>query len=130
VTLDHALEVVERARKQAAEMGIAVSVAVVDAGGHLVAFCRMDGTAFMTVEVARSKAWTAASTKIPTSMLNGILGGDVAFLTGAAAATDGRFLTSPGGAPVSVGDEVVGGVGVSGGSGEQDAAVAEAAAGA
>jgi uncharacterized protein GlcG (DUF336 family) len=129
MTLDQALEVVERGRKAATEAGIAATIAVVDTGGHLIALGRMDGSAFMTVDVATAKAWTAASVKIPTSMLHGFVAGDVAFLSGAAAATGGKFLASPGGAPVVIDGEVVGGVGVSGGSTDQDAQVAEAAAG-
>jgi uncharacterized protein GlcG (DUF336 family) len=128
MTLDQALEVVERGREAASKLGLSVSVAVVDAGGHLVAFGRMDGTAFMTVDISIAKAWTAASAKIPTVLLHGVVGGDVGFVAGAAAATGGRFLPTPGGAPVVIDGEVVGGVGISGGSVEQDAQIAAAAA--
>jgi uncharacterized protein GlcG (DUF336 family) len=88
----------------------------------------MDGTSFMTPEIAIAKAWTAAAAKIPTGVLGGALAGETAFLTGAGIATNGRFIASAGGVPVTVDGQVVGGVGASGGSIEQDGAVAEAAA--
>jgi uncharacterized protein GlcG (DUF336 family) len=127
MTVEQGLEILDRGRKAAEKMGLLVSIAVVDAAGHLVAFARMDGTSFMTPEIAISKAWTAAAAKIPTGVLGGALSGESAFLTGAAVVTSGRFMASPGGMPFSADGQVVGGVGVSGGSGEQDAAVAEAA---
>ena len=123
-----ARQVIERGCDAARELGINVSIAVVDAGGHLVAFGRMDGIAFMTVDVAIAKAWTAASVKILTSILHSLVADDLAFLVGSAVATGGRFLATAGGAPVKIGADVVGGVGVSGGSAEQDGQVAEAAA--
>src|SRR5258707_1174007 len=75
-----------------------------------------------------SRGRAAAAVKMSTGVLGTFLAGEPTFLTGAIAATDGRFLPTPGGFPFAVDDQVVGGVGVSGGSSEQDAAIAEAAA--
>jgi glc operon protein GlcG len=130
MNLDQANEIVARARKAAEEMGVGMSIAVVDASGHLVAFGRMEGTAFMTPEIAIGKAWTAAGAGVPTAVLAPMLAAEPAFLAGAAVATHGRFLAGAGGVPIVVDGEVVGGVGASGGTGEQDAAAAEAGAGA
>jgi uncharacterized protein GlcG (DUF336 family) len=128
MTVEQAFEILERGRKAAEELGVHASIAVTDEAGHLVAFVRMDGASFMTPQIAISKAWTAAAVKMSTGMLGTALAGETTFLTGAIAATDGKFIPSGGGHPFTVEGRVVGGVGVSGGSSDQDAKVAEAAA--
>jgi uncharacterized protein GlcG (DUF336 family) len=127
MTVEQAFEILDRGQKAAEEQGVQASIAVTDEAGHLVAFVRMDGASFMTPPIAMSKAWTAAAVKMSTGVLGTFLAPETTFLTGAIAATDGRFLPTPGGFPFAVDDQVVGGVGVSGGSSEQDAAIAEAA---
>lgn len=125
--VDHALEIIARARREAEKIGASMAFAVVDAAGHLVSFARMDGSSFLTTEIAIGKAYTAAGTRMKTGELAEMAAGEVLFAIGAAAATRGRLLLVPGGAPVFKGEELVGAVGASGGSAEQDAEVAAAA---
>ena len=96
-----------------------VSVAVVDAGGHLVAFARMDGAEIAGPVLARDKAFTAVAHRIATHELTELTapGGDLA---GMHSADAGRYITFGGGLPLWDLDRVVGGIGVSGGTGEQD----------
>jgi uncharacterized protein GlcG (DUF336 family) len=104
-----------------------VSVAVVDAGGHLVAFRRMDGAEFAGATIAVDKAYTSAGNRIATLDLREQVapGGDLA---GYYAASGGRFIAFGGGLPLWYDGQVVGAVGVSGASGEQDHAFASAGA--
>jgi uncharacterized protein GlcG (DUF336 family) len=128
VDLDRAQEVIAKARAEADRIGVPMTVAVVDAGGHLVAFARMDGVAFLTNEIAIAKAYTAAGARTATSNLEQALAAASHIVIGLATASGGRFLVIGGGAPIRDGDEVVGAVGASGGSAEQDQQVADAAA--
>lgn len=126
VDLDLARAMSRAALAAAAHAGALVSVAVVDAGGHLVLFERMDGAEVAGPVLARDKAYTAVAHRIATAELTGLVapGAD---LTGMYAADGGRYIAFAGGLPLWDGDRVIGGVGVSGGSGAQDAAAAHAA---
>lgn len=117
------------AMEEARRIGVAVSVAVVDGGGHLLAFERLDGGRFHSVHSATTKAVTAASNRRPTGT-RGAQGQEldtVHALGLALAAGPARWTAMEGGVPVLVGDECLGGVGVSGGDWQQDEAVARAA---
>jgi len=128
IDLELALQLCEAARARASARAAQVSVAVVDAGGHMVAFQRMDGAEIAGPVLARDKAYTAVAHRISTAELQPEVGerGD---LTGMFAADGGRYVCFPGGLPLWSGDRVVGGVGVSGGSADDDADAAQAAAG-
>jgi uncharacterized protein GlcG (DUF336 family) len=125
------LELAERMARTACdaaqEEGCLVSAAVVDAGGHLVAFRRMDGAEFAGATVAVDKAYTSAGNRIATLDLRDQVapGGDLA---GYYAASGGRFIAFGGGVPLWYDGIVVGAVGVSGASGEQDHAFASTGA--
>lgn len=107
----------------AAGCGHSMAVAVVDAGGHLIAFRRMDGAPFVCVDVAIGKARTAAAIGAPSAAFEDMInGGAVAMLSAPG------LVPLQGGVPVLQDGKVVGAVGVSGGSGEEDAAVATATA--
>jgi len=125
VDLDLALGMCAAAREAAAERGALVSVAVVDAGGHLVAFTRMDGAEIAGPVLARDKAYTAVSHRCSTHELSTAVapGGD---LVGMSSADGGRYVAFGGGVPLWSADRVVGGIGVSGGAVDQDIAAAEA----
>jgi uncharacterized protein GlcG (DUF336 family) len=123
--LDEAREIVARARAKAAEIGVPMAVAVVDAGGHLVALERMDGAPFAAPEIAWGKAWTAAAWELPSAALAERIGTDPAFSSSVSAATGGRFTPRRGGLPLPGG----GAVGASGGTSQQDEDVARAGAG-
>jgi glc operon protein GlcG len=123
--LERALAIVERGKAVAAELGVPMTIAVVDAGGHLVALERMDGASYVTAEIAWGKAWTAAAWGAPSATLAERIGGDPAFSAAISVATGGRFTPRQGALPLPEG----GAVGVSGGSSQQDEDVARKAIG-
>lgn len=130
LTTEGARKIKNTAVKAAEKAGIAVTVAVVDAGGHLLVLERMDGGKFHTVHSATTKAVCAASSRRTTSA-KGAQGQplDVAHALGLAlAAGPERWTAMEGGCPVMAGDECIGGVGVAGGNWEFDEQVAREAA--
>ena len=113
----------------AEKQGIAISVAIADAGGHLILLERMDGGRFHTVHSATVKAACAASNKRPTTA-KGAQGQELDTIHAlglALAAGAERWTAMEGGAPVIIGGECVGGIGVSGGNFEFDERVAQEA---
>ncbi len=130
LTTEGARKIKDAAVKAAEKAGIAVTVAVVDAGGHLLVLERMEGGKFHTVHSATTKAVCAASNKRVTSA-KGAQGQplDLAHALGLAlAAGPERWTAMEGGCPVMAGDECIGGVGVAGGNWEFDEKVAREAA--
>lgn len=127
LALDLAEQMTRAACEAAAEAGCLVSACVVDAGGHLVAYRRMDGAEFAGATIAVDKAYTAAGNRIATLDLRDQVspGADLA---GYFAASGGRFIAFGGGVPLWYDGLVAGAVGVSGASGEQDHAFASAGA--
>lgn len=127
VTLADAKRVIAAAEKNAAEIGQPMNIAVVDAGGNLVAHVRMDKAWIGSVDISINKAWTSRAFDISTKDLAGhSQSGDQFF--GIHASNHGRVMIFAGGIPLKRGDQVMGAIGVSGGSGSQDHAVAEAGA--
>ena len=125
VTLDHAQAILDAARQKAEDMGIQQNVAVVDAGANLKAFLRMDGAWLGSIDIAITKAKTARSFDMPTGDL-GEMSQPGKSLYGIEH-SNGGLITFPGGIPLTNADgEVVGAVGVSGSTVEDDHAVAEA----
>jgi uncharacterized protein GlcG (DUF336 family) len=129
VTLDAAQAMLEAARAKAAQLGVPMNIAVVDGGGNLVAFARMDDAWLGSIDIAQGKAYTARAFDMPTKDLGPAAqpGGP---LYGIEASNHGRLIVFAGGIPLVSGDRVVGAIGVSGGTVEQDQEVAEAGAGA
>jgi glc operon protein GlcG len=129
LTLAGAKKMVATAVAMAEEAGIAISVAVVDAGGHVILVERMDGGRFHTVHSARTKAVCAASNKRPTTAQGAQAQPlDTVHAIGLAlAAGVDRWTAIEGGCPILVDGECVGGIGVSGGNFEFDERVARAA---
>jgi uncharacterized protein GlcG (DUF336 family) len=130
LTAAGARKVADTAVARAREAGVAVTVAVVDSGGHLMLLERMDGGKFHTVHSATTKAVCAASNKRHTGS-KGAVGQslDVAHALGLAlAAGPERWTAMEGGWPVMAGAECIGAVGVAGGSWEFDEQAAQAAA--
>ena len=114
---------------KAEEFGIAVTVAIVDSGGHMLVLERMDGGRFHTVHSSTTKAVTAASNKRPTTT-QGAQGQDLETLHAiglSLAAGPDRWTAMEGGFPIIVDDECLGGIGVSGGDWQQDEEIAKAA---
>ncbi|QCQ93282.1 heme-binding protein [Rhodococcus sp. SGAir0479] len=120
----HAVEVALEAARRA---GNRVSVAVVDTRGHDILVVRDDGAAWFTAGVARAKAATAALVGIPTTAYSGLADAHPALAELIDAQTRQSLTTLPGGLPVVVDGEVVGGLGVSGAQPEQDVEYAQAA---
>jgi uncharacterized protein GlcG (DUF336 family) len=116
----------EAARRSASTAGALVSVAIVDAGGHLLAFERMDGAEIAGPVLARDKAFTAVAHRVATHDLTALVQPG-AELAGMNSADGGRYIAFGGGLPLWDADRVVGGVGVSGGTCDQDIAAATAA---
>jgi len=117
--------ILERAEAKAREIGIDMDVAVVDDGGHLLAFIRMDRARLTSIDVAINKAFTAACARRATHEYAAIAGaGGPAF--GMHSSNQGRFMIVGGGLPIFIHGMIAGGVGCSSGSPEQDREVARA----
>lgn len=127
LTLKDARTVIAAAEKRAEEIGQPMNIAVVDAGGNLVAHERMDGAWMGSVNISINKAWTARAFDIPTKDLGDNSGPGQQFY-GIHVSNGGKVMIFAGGIPLRRGDEVVGAVGVSGGGGDQDQTVAESGA--
>lgn len=129
IALEEARHVIRAGIQKAEEIGQPMNIAVVDAGTNLIAFERMDGAWLGSIDIAINKAFTARSFDIETKALGeNAQSGDQFF--GIHVSNHGRVMIFAGGIPLKIDDRVVGAVGVSGGMGKQDQAVAEAAAGA
>jgi uncharacterized protein GlcG (DUF336 family) len=127
MTLKEAKLIIEAGEKKAAEIGQPMNIAVADEGGNLVAHVRMDGAWMGSIDISIKKAWTSRAFDIATKDLAEHSQSGNQFF-GIHASNDGKVMIFAGGIPLKRGGKVVGSVGVSGGSGEQDHAVAEAAA--
>jgi len=130
LTTEGARKIKNTAVKAAEKAGLAITVAVVDAGGHILVLERMDGGKFHTVHSATTKAVCAASNKRGTGS-QGAVGQalDTAHALGLAlAAGPERWTAMEGGWPVMAGGECIGGVGVAGGNWEFDEKCAREAA--
>jgi uncharacterized protein GlcG (DUF336 family) len=121
--LQEARHMAQAALRKAAEIGVLESVCVVDEGGHPIVLERMDGGRITGPQIAWNKAFTAAGHKRSTHLFNRTpdgpgLPGNEAF--GIQFSFGGKFAAFVGGYPIVVNGEVVGGIGLSGGNGEQD----------
>ena len=125
ITLDAARAVLDAGVAAAESSGTRMCLAVTDPSGTLVAFARMDGSFLISVDVAREKAWTACAAGIPTHEWSALLASNPAL---AALGKGKPFVPVPGGIPLLVDGEMIGALGVSGGTADEDLAVAEAAA--
>lgn len=122
---DDARHLLDGARNEARAIGVPVCIAINDESGHLVAFERMDGAKIVSVTLAQDKASTAAITRKGTHEYNAAcIPGNLVF--GIHTALQGRLSIVGGGLPVFIDDEVVGGIGVSAGTPEQDMQCAQA----
>jgi uncharacterized protein GlcG (DUF336 family) len=127
ITLNDAKNVIAAAEKKAAEIGQPMNIAVVDAGGNLIAHVRMDGAWIGSIDISINKAYTSRAFDIATQDLAQHSQPGSQFY-GIHVSNGGRVMIFAGGIPLKRAGKVVGAVGVSGGSGEQDQSVAEAGA--
>jgi uncharacterized protein GlcG (DUF336 family) len=127
VSLEEARRVIAGAEQKAKQINQPSNIAVVDAGANLVAFERMDGAWLGSIDIAQNKAFTARAFDIETTKLAGLSQPKEQFF-GIQNSNHGRVMIFAGGIPLKRDGVVVGAIGVSGGMGEQDQAVAEAGA--
>jgi uncharacterized protein GlcG (DUF336 family) len=127
VTLADARRIIAAAEAKAGEIGQPMNIAVADGGGNLVAHVRMDGAWLGSIDISINKAFTARAFDIATKDLAAHSQSGGQFF-GIHASNHGRVMIFAGGIPLERDGQVVGAIGVSGGSGEQDHAVAEAGA--
>ncbi len=125
ITLESAKRMIQAAKEKADEIQVPMVIAVVDAGGHLVALERQDDALIVSIDLARDKAYSAVAVKVDTATINELTQPG-APLYGLGRADGCRIITFGGGIPVVEGEKVVGAIGVSGGSVEQDIACATA----
>lgn len=125
LTLQGARLIMAAAARKAASIGVPMDIAVVDDGGHLLVFNRMDGAKLSSIDIAICKAWTAACARRATHEYAEIAGpGKPAF--GIHASNHGRFMIVGGGLPINFDGTIVGGIGCSSGTVQQDREVAMA----
>jgi uncharacterized protein GlcG (DUF336 family) len=123
--LPDARRIIAAATKKAEEIQQPMNIAVADAGGNLLAFERMENAWLGSIDIAQKKAWTSRAFDIATKDLAEHSQSGNQFF-GIHASNDGKVMIFAGGLPIKQDGVVVGSIGVSGGSGEQDHAVAEA----
>src|ERR1700683_2623510 len=127
VTLCEARKVIAAAEQKAAEIKQPMNIAVVDEGGNLVSHARMDGAWIGSIDISINKAFTSRAFDISTKELAQYSQSGGQFF-GIHVSNHGRIMIFAGGIPLKRDGKVVGAIGVSGGSGEQDHAVADAGA--
>jgi uncharacterized protein GlcG (DUF336 family) len=125
ISLNDARRVIAAAENEARKIEQPMNIAVVDAGGNLVSHVRMDGAWIGSIDIAINKAFTARAFDISTAQLAENSQPGQQFF-GIHASNGGRAMIFAGGIPLRRGGSVVGAIGVSGGTGSQDAAVASA----
>ncbi|MBO7746718.1 molybdopterin-dependent oxidoreductase [Paenibacillus sp. MWE-103] len=126
LTLEIAKQLLEVAEQKARQMGLAFDIAIVDAGANLVAFHRMDYARIAGIEISKGKAWTSVTMQMPTANLaqSALPGGQH---YGVNTTNQGAVTILGGGIPLVHEGMIVGGIGVAGGTMEQDMEVANAA---
>ena len=126
ISSEAARRLIAAAEAKADELGKPFVTAVVDDEGGLKAFSRMDGAPLLSVQVAQDKAYTAVGFALPTHGWHDFIKDDPPLADGAPSGID-RLVVFGGGYPIVVEDQLVGGIGVSGGHYSEDMKVAEAA---
>jgi uncharacterized protein GlcG (DUF336 family) len=125
VDLETAKRMLDAAERKAEELGVGMCIAVVDEGANLVAFRRMEGGLLGSVSISQEKAYTAAALEDATEDLAEVAQPESS-LYGIETDDGGRFVVYGGGIPLTDGDEVVGAIGASSGTIEEDVATAQA----
>jgi uncharacterized protein GlcG (DUF336 family) len=125
ITLEEAQRIISAAEHKAQEMGLPMNIAVMDAGRNLVAFHRMDGAWVASIDIAIDKAFTSAGRGLTTRKI-GEMAQPGQPLFGINTTNGGRIVIFAGGIPLTRDGEVVGAIGVSGGTVDEDHEVAEA----
>jgi len=127
IKLEDVRRIISAAEKKAQEIGQPMNIAVADEGGNLISHVRMDGAWLGSIDISIKKAYTSRAFDIATKDLAAHSQSGGQFF-GIHASNDGKIMIFAGGIPLKKDGKVVGAIGVSGGSGDQDHAVAEAGA--
>lgn len=124
ITLEQAEKILAAAKAKSTELGLKMNIAIVDAGANLKAFARQDNAWLGSIDISVKKAKTARFFDFPTGVIGSLSqpGGSLFGIEH----SNGGLISFPGGLPIKVGDVVIGGIGVSGSTVENDHAVAEA----
>lgn len=122
LTLATANKMFEAAKKEAEKQGVPMTIAIVDAGGNLMALNRMDNATLCSLQIAQDKAYTALFGKLPTHVFGKPRPEETKSLF-----FHERWITFPGGFPITRNGTILGGIGVSGGGAYEDTSVARAA---
>ena len=125
VSSDLAHRIIAAAEAKASEIGVPMGIAICDESGVLKAFSRMDGAALFSIQIAQDKAYTAVGFGMPSDGWHEFIKDDPPLAAGAVGGID-RLVIFGGGFPVTVGDQLIGAIGVSGGHYSQDMEVAQA----
>jgi uncharacterized protein GlcG (DUF336 family) len=125
ITSELAQRLIAAAEDKATEIGVPMVIAVCDESGVLKAFSRMDGAALLSVQIAQDKAYTATGFGMPTDGWHDFIKDDPPLAAGAVGGID-RLVIFGGGFPITLGDDTIGAIGVSGGHYTQDTEVAKA----
>ncbi|MFQ5995021.1 MAG: heme-binding protein [Acidiferrobacterales bacterium] len=125
LTLDDARLIMDAAEKKARAIGVDMDIAITDDGGHLLMFHRMDDARVTSIDIAISKAFTAAAARKSTRAY-GETSSPGGSSYGIHVSNQGRFMVFAGGLPIFVDEQIVGGVGCSSGHPDQDEDVAQA----
>jgi uncharacterized protein GlcG (DUF336 family) len=126
LSLEDARQLIGAAEKKADELGVPYNIAVVDAGGNLIAHARMDGAWLGSINISINKAWTARAFDMPTGELAKMAQSGKP-LFGINSTNHEKVVIFAGGSPIKIDDVVIGALGASGGTVEQDQKVADAA---
>lgn len=124
ISTQAACTAVQAAVEKATELGIGINVSVVDSAAIEMAFLRMNNSFLPSMDIAKDKAYTSAGFGLPTMQWKNILEGNTQLQAGIVARP--RVITFGGGLPIVEGEEIIGAIGVSGGSEEEDVVCAQA----
>jgi len=125
IPLEQAQQIIDIAHREGEKLGKALSVAVVDAGGFIVAIARADGARPLTADIALTKAYSAAVMQRPTKMLKGWAESNPGFFASLSQLATRPIVYTEGGVTLKRGEEFLGGIGISGGTGDEDQEVAD-----
>ncbi len=125
VKLDDARKIIDAGLAKAKEMGVTISIVVVNDEAHVISLSRMDGAGFLTPDIALGKAGAAAAFKRSSAEIQTAAESRQAFFSGIATLAHGHFLAGMGGLPILKDKQVLGAVGVSGAKPEQDQEIAQ-----
>lgn len=126
LTLKTAKEIIDKAEKKASQMQVSAVITIVDEGGNLVAAHRMDDSLLISISASFNKAYTAIALRMPTEKLYDLVLPGKPFY-GLESIEIGKLCVFGGGIPIVINGRYIGGIGVSGGTIEQDVLIAESA---